>query len=106
GKYRQFKNKEKQTESHERVEKIASEIILLYFRLFAQEPVPEFTEFVEAGTSLQVNIMEGTWDDHEIDDLEVEICSFPLISVKGKDDVRKVLYKSAVLTRQRTANME
>ncbi|RIB05721.1 hypothetical protein C2G38_2117709 [Gigaspora rosea] len=106
GKYRQFKNKEKQTESHERAEKIAREIILLYFRLFAQEPVPEFTEFVEAGTSLQVNIMEGTWDDHEIDDLEVEICSFPLISVKGKDDVRKVLYKSAVLTRQRTANME
>ncbi|CAG8703381.1 44474_t:CDS:2 [Gigaspora margarita] len=106
GKYRQFKNKEKQMESHERAEKIAREIILLYFRLFAQEPVPEFTEFFEAGTSLQVNIMEGTWDDHEIDDLEVEICSFPLVSVKGKDDVRKVLYKGAVLTRQRTANME
>ncbi|CAG8585078.1 14806_t:CDS:2 [Cetraspora pellucida] len=66
------------------------------------EPVPEFTEFFEAGTPLQVNIMEGTWDDHEIHDLEVEICSFPLVSVKGKDDSRKVLNKGVVLTRQRT----
>ncbi|CAG8627897.1 21199_t:CDS:2 [Dentiscutata erythropus] len=99
GKYRQFKNNDKQTESHERAEKIARNFAPLYFRLIAQEPVPEFTEFFEAGTPLQVNIMEGTWDDHEIHDLEVEICSFPLVSVKGKDDARKVLYKSVVLTR-------
>ncbi|CAG8579776.1 37_t:CDS:2 [Cetraspora pellucida] len=104
GKYRQFKTKEKQTESHERAAKIAKEVVLLYFRLLAQEPVPEFTEFFEAGTPLQVNIMEGTWDDYEINDLEVEICSFPLVSVKGKDDSRKVLNKGVVLTRRKNIN--
>ncbi|CAG8730653.1 3174_t:CDS:1 [Racocetra persica] len=104
GKYRQFKSKEKQTESHERAAKIAKEIALLYFRLLAQEPVPEFTEFFEAGTPLQNNIMEGTWDDYEIHDLEVEICSFPLVSIKDKDNSRKVLYKGVVLTRQNNIN--
>ncbi|CAG8532833.1 10846_t:CDS:2 [Racocetra fulgida] len=104
GKYRQFNNKEKQTDSHERAAKIAKEIVLLYFRLLAQEPVPEFTEFFEAGTPLQINIMEGTWDDYEIHDLEVEICSFPLVSIKDKDNSRKVLYKGVVITRQNNIN--
>ncbi|RHZ71898.1 hypothetical protein Glove_249g6 [Diversispora epigaea] len=97
--YRTINSEERKVGLRDQTIELVKEIIQLYFRLNAQEPVPNFTEFIEAGTNIQNNIMEGSWDDDNMEDLEVEICSFPLISVKSKDNTRKVLSKSQVLTR-------
>ncbi|CAG8681873.1 16538_t:CDS:2 [Acaulospora morrowiae] len=101
GQYRQLKSEERQSEVKKNTIEIVRDIVQLYFRLNAQEPVPDFTEFFGAGSTIQNNVMDGSWDDDNIEDLEVEICSFPLISVRGKDNVRKVLSKAQVVARKR-----
>ncbi|RGB33610.1 hypothetical protein C1646_669209 [Rhizophagus diaphanus] len=98
--YRQM-NKEKLAVLKENTTKLVTEFVHLYFRLNAQEPIPDFKDFFDAGTPVQNNLMEGAWDDDASDDLEVEICSFPLISVKStKDNSRKVLSKAHVVPRK------
>ncbi|CAG8542910.1 6196_t:CDS:2 [Funneliformis caledonium] len=100
--YRQIKNEERLADLKEHTIKLIREIVHLYFRLNAQEPVPDFKDFFEAGTPVQNNVMDGAWDDDLIDNLEVEICSFPLISVKSsKDQSKRVLCKAQVVTRSK-----
>ncbi|CAI2162490.1 10857_t:CDS:2 [Funneliformis geosporum] len=65
--YRQIKNEERLADLKENANKLIREIVHLYFRLNAQEPVPEFTKFFEAGTPVQNNLMDGAWDD-DVDD--------------------------------------
>ncbi|CAG8547916.1 15915_t:CDS:2 [Acaulospora colombiana] len=99
GKYRQFKSEERNLEARKKTIELVREIVHLYFRLKALEPAPEFNEFIEAGSSIQNNVMDGSWDDDSTEDLEVEVCYFPIISVKNKDNTRKVLCKGQVITR-------
>nr|CAG8504038.1 506_t:CDS:1 [Entrophospora candida]CAG8512106.1 15116_t:CDS:1 [Entrophospora candida] len=77
---------------------LVKDIAHLYFRLNAQQPIPNFRDFFVGGISIQSNFMEGTWDENDIKNLEVEVCSFPLIYTKT-DDGQKVLHKAQVITR-------
>ncbi|CAG8679233.1 4025_t:CDS:1, partial [Scutellospora calospora] len=93
-KYRQFNSDEKHREFCYKAVDVVKKFVHLYFRLQAQEPVPEYSYFFEAGVPLQNSVMDGSWDDENMDNLEVEICSFPLISIKSKDNSRKILSKA------------
>ncbi|CAG8688037.1 8753_t:CDS:1, partial [Racocetra fulgida] len=92
---------EKQIEFYNKALEVVKKFVHLYFKLNAQEPVPNYQSYFEAGSPLQNSVMDGSWDDENMDNLEVEICSFPLISFKGKDNTKKILSKAIVLPRER-----
>ncbi|CAG8677877.1 7644_t:CDS:2, partial [Cetraspora pellucida] len=92
---------EKQLEFYHKALDVVKKFVHLYFRLNAQEPVPEYQYFFDAGSPLQNSVMDGSWDDENMDNQEVEICSFPLITFKGKDNNRKILSKAIVLPRDK-----
>ncbi|CAG8443251.1 10308_t:CDS:2 [Ambispora gerdemannii] len=72
------------------------EVVHLYLRLNAQEPVPNFRHFFSSGEEIRASLMSGPEiADDSSGELEVEICSFPLISTQGN----KVLCKAQVETR-------
>ncbi|CAG8779871.1 24265_t:CDS:2, partial [Gigaspora rosea] len=92
---------EKQLEFQYKAIEVVKKFTHLYFRLNAQEPVPNYSRYFEAGNPLQNNVMDGSWDDDNMDNLEVEICSFPLIYIQGKDNSKKILSKAIVLPREK-----
>ncbi|CAG8529059.1 6151_t:CDS:2, partial [Dentiscutata heterogama] len=92
---------EKQSEFQNKALEVVKKFVHLYFRLHAQEPIPNYSYYFEAGTPLANNVMDGSWDDDNMDNLEVEICSFPLIYIKGKDNSKKILSKAIVLPREK-----
>jgi hypothetical protein len=98
-KYRKFKSDEKISDNEMIAKELVLQIIHLYFRMNAQEPVPDFRVFFESGVQIQSTYMEGSWDDSSINELEVEICSFPLIFSKSREN-KKVLCKAQVLVRK------
>ncbi|CAH1756247.1 14679_t:CDS:1 [Entrophospora sp. SA101] len=95
--YRPFKSNEKD-QIKVTTMNLIKDIAHLYFRLNAQQPIPKFRDFFNGGIQIQSNFMEGTWDENDIKNLEVEVCSFPLIYSKT-DDSQKVLHKAQVITR-------
>ncbi|RIB14380.1 hypothetical protein C2G38_2040240 [Gigaspora rosea] len=92
---------EKQLEFQYKAIEVVKKFTHLYFRLNAQEPVPNYSRYFEAGNPLQNNVMDGSWDDDNMDNLEVEICSFPLIYIQGKNNSKKILSKAIVLPREK-----
>ncbi|KAG9291258.1 hypothetical protein G9A89_021760 [Geosiphon pyriformis] len=75
---------------------MVQEVVHLYMRLQAQEPIPEFREFFASGEPVRGTVMSGPEiADENSGELEVEICSFPLISSHGN----RVLCKAQVETR-------
>ncbi|CAG8628849.1 20477_t:CDS:1, partial [Gigaspora rosea] len=99
-KYRKI-NDEKQLEFQYKAIEVVKKFTHLYFKLNAQEPVPNYSRYFDAGKPLQNNVMDGPWDDDNMDNLEVEICSFPLIYIQGKDNSKKILSKAIVLPREK-----
>ncbi|CAG8586399.1 16594_t:CDS:2, partial [Dentiscutata erythropus] len=94
-------SEEKQLEFQNKALEVVKKFVHLYFRLNAQEPIPSYSYYFEAGTPLANSVMDGPWDDDNLDNLEVEICSFPLIYIKGKDNSKKILSKALVLPREK-----
>ncbi|KAF0464075.1 hypothetical protein F8M41_026555 [Gigaspora margarita] len=100
GKYRKISD-EKQLEFQYKAIEVVKKFAHLYFRLNAQEPIPSYSRYFDAGNPLQNNVMDGSWDDDNMDNLEVEICSFPLIYIQGKNNSKKILSKAIVLPREK-----
>ncbi|KAF0494470.1 hypothetical protein F8M41_021237 [Gigaspora margarita] len=100
GKYRKISD-EKQLEFQYKAIEVVKNFAHLYFKLNAQEPVPNYSRYFDAGNPLQNNVMDGSWDDDNMNNLEVEICSFPLIYIRGKDNSKKILSKALVLPREK-----
>ncbi|RGB27390.1 kinase-like domain-containing protein [Rhizophagus diaphanus] len=88
------------------VEKLAPDLIrefirIFQFRLKVQEPSVQM-RWIKTESSIVPSIMEGNWDKDDIDDLEVEICSFPMIG-QDLDDVekRKIYAPAQVFTKRK-----
>ncbi|CAG8702111.1 uncharacterized protein OCT59_009868 [Rhizophagus irregularis] len=101
-KYRKIKDDTKK----KYVEKLAEDLIrefirIIQFRLKVQEPSAR-VRWVEIGSSIDPSIMEGNWDKDDIDNLEVEICSFPMIG-RDLDEVakRKIYTHAQVFTKRK-----
>ncbi|GBB88812.1 hypothetical protein RclHR1_15400005 [Rhizophagus clarus] len=65
------------------VESIAPKLIqdfckLFFYRLNVQEPIIEY-KFYEPGSKIDPNVMKGNWDEDDVPQLCVDICSFPTI---------------------------
>ncbi|PKY18540.1 kinase-like protein, partial [Rhizophagus irregularis] len=72
------------------VEKLAPYLIrefirIFQFRLKVQEPSAQM-RWIKTESSIDPSIMGGNWDEDDLDNLEVEICSFPMIGC-DLDDV-------------------
>ncbi|RGB28328.1 hypothetical protein C1646_819200 [Rhizophagus diaphanus] len=60
-------------------ERFGSKVIrIFYFNLLIQEPVVHYHWF-NNNEKINKSYMKGSWDEDEIENLVVEICSFPLI---------------------------
>ncbi|GBB88699.1 hypothetical protein RclHR1_15260009 [Rhizophagus clarus] len=70
----------KKNETVDRLAKILiQEVIrIFYFRLKIQEPMAQHHWF-KCGDKVSKTSMDANWDDDEIDELVVELCTFPLI---------------------------
>ncbi|CAG8479866.1 8651_t:CDS:2 [Paraglomus occultum] len=86
----------KKEEAMMEVHDLIQQAIHLYFGFHAQEPVPDFKFFFESGEKLTPSMMAGPWSEDEVENLEVEICSFPLVRIA---DTNRVLSKAQVIPR-------
>ncbi|CAG8550042.1 2865_t:CDS:1 [Diversispora eburnea] len=102
--YRQIRNEELNSDLEEQAIKITQEIINLFcFKSKAQPIIPEY-EFFESGQAVDVRYMQGFLRKEDPKKLEVEICSFPLISIPGDDKNKRVLIKAHVITRKKNSS--
>ncbi|GBB95719.1 hypothetical protein RclHR1_00260024 [Rhizophagus clarus] len=101
-KYRIIKDETKRVYA----EKLASDLIrefvrIVQFRLKVQEPSAQM-RWVKVDANIDPSIMEGSWDKDDIDDLLVEVCSFPMI---GRDldniEKRKIYTHAQVFTKRK-----
>ncbi|RGB33506.1 hypothetical protein C1646_704291 [Rhizophagus diaphanus] len=81
------------------VEKLATDLIrefirIFQFRLKVQEPSAQM-RWIKTESSIDPSIMEGNWDKDDIDNLEVEICSFPMIGRDLEDAEKRKIYTHA-----------
>ncbi|PKK73810.1 kinase-like protein [Rhizophagus irregularis] len=81
------------------VEKLAPDLIrefirIFQFRLKVQEPSAQM-RWIKTESSIDPSIMEGNWDKDDIDNLEVEICSFPMIGRDLEDVEKRKIYTHA-----------
>ncbi|CAG8479063.1 8036_t:CDS:2 [Paraglomus brasilianum] len=88
---------QKQAELRNDATALVYKAVHMYFRLYTQEPIPQFRNFFEAGEKIAVSTMSGPWDEEHIEELEVEICSFPMV---GHHDNKRVLTKALVIPRK------
>ena len=101
-KYRIIKNPMRK----ESIENIAPKLIrefirIIWFRLKIQEPDAQM-KWVPMNSEIDPNIMEGNWDDGDIDDLVVEICAFPIIGRDlDKKEKRKIYTRAQVFTKKK-----
>ncbi|CAB5380762.1 unnamed protein product [Rhizophagus irregularis] len=59
-----------------------------------QEPSAQM-RWIKTESSIDPSIMEGNWDKDDIDNLEVEICSFPMIGRDLEDVEKRKIYTHA-----------
>ncbi|CAG8622563.1 2439_t:CDS:1, partial [Ambispora leptoticha] len=108
-KYRTIINETRKQEQERRAENLVIETLRIFcFRLYAQEPPAQYM-WIEAGSEVKPNMMEGPELGGDEDNLEVEVCSFPVIGVNSndKDDAHRQIYsKAKVYTRERKSNSE
>ncbi|RIA82731.1 hypothetical protein C1645_493116 [Glomus cerebriforme] len=84
---------------------IASNLIrkvirIFLFRLKVQEPVVDYY-MISYDTKIDPKIMEGSWDNNEdmdeVNDLSVELCSFPLLIASDNEKDRKIYMRAKVV---------
>lgn len=102
-KYRIIKNDTKRKS----VEKLAPVIIrefvkLIQFRLKVQEPSAQI-RWIPIYSDVDPSIMEGNWEKDDVDNLEVEVCYFPVIGQDlGDVEKRKIYTPAQVFTRSKS----
>ncbi|RIA90025.1 hypothetical protein C1645_823937 [Glomus cerebriforme] len=78
-KYRIIKDIEKGKYINALAEDLVINVIrIFYFRLFTQEPIAQYRWF-DNNEKINRTYMRGNWDEDDVEDMVVEICSFPLI---------------------------
>jgi len=100
--YRIIKKKERLLENEELIDEIIRQVVnIFFFRLKVQEPVADW-KFFDKNTSINTIMMEASWDHHELDDLYVNVCSFPIIGsklcgVEKAEDDLKVIFPAQII---------
>ncbi|CAB4434622.1 unnamed protein product [Rhizophagus irregularis] len=80
--YRKINDPAKKSDTESIAPKLIQDIYKLFFYLVnVQEPRVEY-KFCETGSKIDPNVMKGNWDDDDVPQLCVDICSFPMI---GRD---------------------
>ncbi|GBB88697.1 hypothetical protein RclHR1_15260007 [Rhizophagus clarus] len=80
--YRKINDSNKKKEVESIAPKLIQDIYKLFFYLLnVQEPRVEF-KYCETGSKIDPNVMKGNWDEDDVPQLRVDICSFPMI---GRD---------------------
>ncbi|CAG8435964.1 8612_t:CDS:1 [Ambispora gerdemannii] len=101
GKYREVLFKEQRNILKTQVTEVVVELMRLYFRLFAQEPIPEI-RWIESEESICGGFMQGPWDIEASQNQVVDFCYFPAIGIDLDDDKnRRVYCKAQILVRQK-----
>ncbi|CAG8585374.1 3590_t:CDS:1 [Funneliformis mosseae] len=94
-------------EKNEKIQLEAASIIrkvlhIFYFRLYTQEPIPSI-HFFKSGEVYDPGVMEIMGrverDDEDVEELEVEICSFPAVVTLIEEEERRVFTKAQVIVR-------
>ncbi|CAB4491813.1 hypothetical protein RhiirA1_417102 [Rhizophagus irregularis] len=80
--YRKINDPAKKSDTESIAPKLIQDIYKLFFYLVnVQEPRVEY-KFCETGSKIDPNVMKGNWDEDDVPQLCVDICSFPMI---GRD---------------------
>jgi hypothetical protein len=96
--YREIKDIEKKKYVNKLAEDLVRDVVrIFYFRLPIQEPIARYRWFNNNEKINDIS-MKGSWDEDEIDDLVVEVCSFPMV-YKPEDDGDKVCTPAKVFPR-------
>ncbi len=78
-KYRLIKDIEKRKYVKRLAEDLVRDVVrIFYFRLKIQEPTSQYY-WCKSDEKIDKSYMKGCWDEDDVDDLVVEVCSFPLI---------------------------
>ncbi|KAG9306416.1 hypothetical protein G9A89_018299 [Geosiphon pyriformis] len=100
---RTINNVQKNQDIATKARAVVVEVIrVFYFALYTQDPVPDMI-FYEAGDPVNFELMEGAFDPNEIENLEVEVCYFPVIGTDLNNSERKLFRKAQVLTVQKAS---
>ncbi|RIA90022.1 hypothetical protein C1645_770933 [Glomus cerebriforme] len=84
-KYRVIKDNNKRKDVDALAEELVINVIrIFYFRLSIQEPIAEYRWF-KNNEQINKTYMKSSWDEDEIDNMVVEVCSFPLIYKPSPD---------------------
>ncbi|GBC00594.1 hypothetical protein RclHR1_03900011 [Rhizophagus clarus] len=99
-KYRRIKDSEKRKDINNMAEDLVRNVVrIFYFRLPIQEPKAEYRWIVN-NEKINKSYMKGSWNESDIKNLVVEVCSFPMICRQHPDGL-KVFTPAKVFSRYR-----
>ncbi|CAB4437248.1 unnamed protein product [Rhizophagus irregularis] len=95
--YRKILNTTKKSEIEEKAANIILDVIrIFFFRILTQEPIGQIHWF-QNKDKIDSSLMICTWDDDKFDDLEVDICIFPLIGTELNNNSNRKVYTHAII---------
>ncbi len=104
--YRKINDVNRKRQVEAMAPKLIQDIYKLFcFRLNVQEPIAE-PHFFKKDTKINPNIMKGSWNEDEINQLCVDICYFPLIGRDFASSDRKVYTQAKVFPRATVSSNE
>ncbi|CAG8727865.1 17492_t:CDS:2 [Cetraspora pellucida] len=95
--YRTITNESKRKEIEGHASALVRDVIsIFYFRRHVQEPIVNYT-WIDNDEPIDSLTMTGTcaWNEDEIDELVVQLCSFPLFGIKLEDHDKRQFYTQA-----------
>lgn len=99
-KYRVIKDIEENNYVNAIAEDLVRNVIrIFYFHLFIQEPIAQY-RWIKNNKKVNKSYMKGSWDGNDVEDMVVEICSFPLIFKTSDSDDFKVFTPAKVYVKK------
>ena len=96
-KFRTIKDPEVLKKNESMAVKVIKEVISIFlFRLKVQEPVPEYVWF-DRSVPVNLNLMGGSFDEHEVGSLQVDVCYFPMVGYKTGNNCWQVIYPAQII---------
>ncbi|CAB4375344.1 unnamed protein product [Rhizophagus irregularis] len=95
--YRKILNTTRKREIEEKAANIILDVIrTFFFRIQTQEPIGQI-HWYQNKDKIDPSLMICTWDDDRFDDLEVDICIFPLIGTELNNNLNRKVYTHAII---------
>src|SRR5437764_6981656 len=97
--YRTIKDIERRKYVNALAEDLVRKVVrIFYFRLLIQEPVAQYHWF-KSDEKVNKTYMKGNWDESDVENMVVEVCSFPLILKPSHSGGFKVFTPAKVSSR-------